>query len=240
MAHKTEYTVTRLKRSLREMADPEARRSQKKFFREPVRSLGVRVPEIRRLAGAAAKGYRKAKLQFAEILDIADGLWAGGILDERVLAIVIVSKFARQLERSHWTQLDGWVDTLSNWGETDGLCCEILAPLLAKDSSLVKNLRSWTKSSSRWRRRAAAVALVKAARAGELHDAAFDICDRMAEDRDDMVEKAVGWLLKEISRTAPKAVVAYLLDNIERLSRTTVRYACEKLPKARRNRVMSA
>ena len=222
------------------MADPEARRSQKRFFREPVRGLGVRVPDIRRLAGEAAKDYRGARLQFGEILEIADRLWAGGIIDERVLAVVLLAKFRRQLERAHWKHLDGWVDTLSNWAETDGLCCEILAPLLAKESSLVKNLKSWTRSSSRWRRRAAAVALVKAARAGEQHETAFDICNRMAEDRDDMVEKAVGWLLKEMSRTAPQAVVAYLLDNIDRLSRTTIRYACEKLPKGQRARVMSA
>ncbi len=240
MGNRILHSVSYLKRRLREMADPEARRSQQGFFKEPVRGLGVRVPDLRRLAGEAAKEYRGAKLGLDNVLQMADRLWRGGVIEERLLAVLVLSKFRRQLEPAHWKHLDAWVDGLTNWAETDGLCLELLSPLLAKDSALVKNLRDWTASSSRWRRRAAAVALVKAARAGQHHEAAFEICDRMAEDRDDMVEKAVGWLLKEVSRTEPRVVAAYLLQNIERLSRTTVRYACEKLPRELRQKVMSA
>ncbi len=120
------------------------------------------------------------------------------------------------------------------------MCLGLFAPLLKKEPALITRLRAWTRSPNRWRRRAAAVALVALARHGERHEAAFDICHRLAEDRDDMVEKAIGWLLKEVSRTQPEAVADYLLENIERLSRTTVRYACEKLPARLRNRVMTA
>ena len=156
------------------------------------------------------------------------------------LAVVIASKFKRHLSSEHWSHFDGWVDDLTNWGETDGLCSEILAALIAKDPSLTGNLPTWTRAKSRWRRRAAAVALVKAARAGNHHDIGFEICDRLADDRDDMVEKGIGWLLKEMSRTQPEQVANYLLSNLDRLSRTTIRYACEKLPAGLRKRVMSA
>jgi 3-methyladenine DNA glycosylase AlkD len=78
------------------------------------------------------------------------------------------------------------------------------------------------------------------ARHGEQHEIAFDICDRLAADRDDMVEKGTGWLLKEMSRTQPQAVADFMLADIGRFSRTTVRYACEKMPKALRTKVMSA
>ena len=55
-----------------------------------------------------------------------------------------------------------------------------------------------------------------------------------------MVEKGIGWLLKEVSRTQPQAVADFLLVDIDRFARTTVRYACEKLPKPKRTRVMQA
>ncbi len=64
----------------------------------------------------------------------------------------------------------------------------------------------------------------------------FEICDRLAAVRDDIVEKAVGWLLKEGSRTQPEAVVEFLLRDINRFSSTPIRYACEKLPKPLRVR----
>ena len=240
MVSKIEHTAPHLKRRLRELAQPEFRESQQRFSKEPLRTLGVRTPELRKLAVAAAKEYRRSGLDFDEILEIAEQLWQRGALEERGLAIDILSRFKRHLELRHWSCFDKWVDSLSNWAETDGLCLGLLAPLLEQHPALVKRLSTWTRSPHRWRRRAAAVALVAQARHGEGHEAAFDICDRLAEDRDDMVEKAIGWLLKEVSRTQPEAVADYLLDNIERLSRTTVRYACEKLPKRLRNRVMSA
>lgn len=240
MARKIEHTAPHLKRLLRDAADPVKREGQLAYFKEPIRCLGVRGPDMHRIATAAAKEYRSAKLGLDEVIQIADRLWKPGILEERIVAVLIAGKFERHLERRHWSHFDGWADSLTNWAETDGLCGKILDPILRHDPSLVKRLKPWTRSKLRWRRRAAAVALVHIARHGGEHEAAFDICDRLAADRDDMVEKGVGWLLKEISRTRPKEVAAYLIDNIDGLSRTTVRYACEKLPAKLRARVMKA
>ena len=153
---------------------------------------------------------------------------------------MILSSFRARLGREDWERFDRWIDSLRNWAETDGLCIHLLAPILKGETGLIQDLRGWTRSPSRWRRRAAAVALAPLARRGDHLEAAFDLCDRLAEDRDDMVEKAIGWLLKEASRTQPRPVVDFLLVNLPRLSRTTVRYACEKLPPGLRAQVMSA
>ncbi len=240
MVMKIDYTPTRLKRELRGLIDPEFSDGQQHYFKESVRTLGVRIPAVRKLASTAVKEYRNAKLSLDDVLGVADQLWRCKFLEERVLGIIIVSKYGRQLERRHWKHFDGWVDSLTNWGETDGLCTLILAALIKKDPALVKRLPAWTSSVNRWRRRSSAVALVPLARHGEHHDVAFEICDRLAEDRDDMVEKGIGWLLKEVSRTQPDTVASFLLTDIDRFSRTTVRYACEKLPKRLRTRVMQA
>lgn len=240
MAGKIEHTATHLKRLLRDAADPVKREGQLAYFREPIRCLGVRGPDIHRTASAAAKEYRRAKLSLDDVIQIADRLWKRGTVEERILAVLIVGKFSRGLERRHWNHFDGWVDSLTNWAETDGICGKILDPLLRNEPALIKRLKPWTRSEHRWRRRAAAVALVHIARHGGEHEAAFEICDRLAADRDDMVEKGVGWLLKEISRTRPQEVAAYLISNIDGLSRITVRYACEKLPARLRARVMKA
>ncbi len=240
MASIIEHTAPRLKRLLRQAATPAASDSAQRFFKQPVRALGVRTPQLRRLTTQAAREYRRARLGFDDVLPIADRLWTQGALEERILAVLLLGKFRRQLERRHWRQLDRWVRSLSNWAETDALCVELLAPLLQAAPELIDRLIPWTRSRQRWRRRAAAVALVPAARRGEHHAVAFDIVDRMAGDRDDMVEKATGWLLKEISRTQPRAVADFLLADIDRFSRTTVRYGCEKLPTRLRAKVMSA
>jgi len=63
---------------------------------------------------------------------------------------------------------------------------------------------------------------------------AFTIADRLMEDDDDMVQKGVGWLLKEASKKNPEEVRSYLLNWRDRASALVLRYASEKLPKDRR------
>ena len=63
---------------------------------------------------------------------------------------------------------------------------------------------------------------------------AFALADRLMEDDDDMVQKGVGWLLKEASKKNPEKVRGYLLNWRDRTSALVLRYASEKLPKDRR------
>lgn len=240
MAGKVEHSAARLKRTLGGLGDGQVKASQSRFFKEPVDSLGIRTPDLRGLARVAAREYRDLKLPVADVIDIAERLWGGRYLEERILGVLILERFQRHLEPDHWPRFDAWVDSLSNWGETDALCGCVLAPLVRAEPELIERLIPWTESPNRWRRRAAAVTLVPLARHGDRIDAALQVADRLAEDEDDMVAKGIGWLLKEASRTQPQTVVDFLMDNIYRLSRTTVRYACEKLTRRQRQRVMSA
>jgi len=230
MASKIEHTPAHLKRRLRQLADPAARKSQQRFFKETVRGLGVRTPDVRRLAARTAAEYRRRGLGVDEVHELAGSLWAGGLLEERSLAVFLVQRYEADLERRHWQRLEGWTRSLANWAETDGLCIYALAPLLQREPSLVARLDGWTRSSNPQQRRAAAVALVPLARRGRQHEAAFHICALLAEDQNDLVQKGVGWLLKEISRTQPRPAVDFLQKHRSRLSRLTVRYASAKLP----------
>lgn len=238
IASRPQYTAANLGRALRELADPEARAGQQRFFKESVRGLGVRTPDVRRLATRAAAEYRRLKLPFDDVHAIAERLWREGVLEERVLAVFIVAKFIRRIGPDDWSRVERWAASLSNWAETDGLSVYVVGPLLERYPELIPQLTSWTDSAVRCQRRAAAVALVPLARRGLQHDAAYAVCERLAEDRDDLVVKAVGWLLKEVARTAPQAVADYLLSRGDRFSRTSVRIACEKMPAVLRKQVM--
>lgn len=232
------WTAPHLQRRLRELAEPGFHATQQRFFREPIRSLGVRTPQLRRLAMEAAREYRRAKVSLPEIWKVVERLWRGRWAEERGLAIEILSRFRARLGGEDWRRLDRWVGSLANWGETDGVCIYLLAPILEREPERIRELPAWTRSAHRFRRRAAAVALVPLAHRGHHLEEAFAICDRLAADRDDLVEKAIGWLLKEASRTQSGPVVEYLTKNHRRLSRTTLRYACEKLSSRLRRQVL--
>lgn len=73
-----QHTAARLRSTLRELADPARRASQQRFSREPIRSLGIHTPEIRRLAVAAAREYRREGVPLSEVSRSPKGSGAAG------------------------------------------------------------------------------------------------------------------------------------------------------------------
>jgi len=125
---------------------------------------------------------------------------------------------------------DRWIDYSTNWATTDGLSKYLIAEILMLDASKIKQLLEWTKSKNRWRRRATAVSLTPLARKGLFLNEVFMVAERLMTDNDDMVQKGVGWLLKEASRKNPKEIHDFLLKWKEKTSALVLRYASELLP----------
>lgn len=66
----------------------------------------------------------------------------------------------------------------------------------------------------------------------------LNICNILKEEKHIHIQKGLGWLLKYAYLTYPNEVEKYLRDNVDILSRTTFRYALEKMPKDLRNMMM--
>ena len=98
---------------------------------------------------------------------------------------------------------------------------------------------SWF-SPNQWVRRGAAVAFVSLV--GEEHflDAAYEVATSLLDDKEDLIHKAVGWLLREAGKVDRDRLEAYLLSKGPQLPRTTLRTAIEKFPKEERKRLMEA
>ena len=98
-------------------------------------------------------------------------------------------------------------------------------------------LPPWTRSRNRWKRRAAAGALLQEAKKGRSTEAIFAIARMLRDDPDDMVRKGVGWLLKETYPRRPRELVS-LLTGWSGAPRLMLRYACEKMTPGDRARVL--
>jgi 3-methyladenine DNA glycosylase AlkD len=82
------------------------------------------------------------------------------------------------------------------------------------------------------------VTLILPARRGDFLPEVFTIADILRLDKDDMVQKGYGWLLKEASRTHQDEVFEYVMKNKARMPRTALRYAIEKMPAELRRKAM--
>ncbi len=218
----------RIMAEIRGSSDPEKKAQLRRYFREPIESHGLTSQQSKDIA---RKYYPEVKGDLAKAMSLADELLSRRNLSYSSVALRILERFGRQLEPSHFPVFDGWVDYLTNWATTDHLCTKIIAVTVKKDPGLVVKLLDWTGSDNRWRRRAAAVSLVPIARRGEMLGDVFRVADRLMTDGDDMVQKGVGWMLKEASKSTPEEVRAYLLRWREESPALILRYASEKLPK---------
>ncbi len=229
---------------LREESEPVFREGQLSFFksgsqeRDSIDNYGVRGPRLKRIEQEV---YRAAKLWPAAWRSrFCEELWKSGKLEEGVVAIYLCRRFARGYGEGEFHLFERWLDRyVHNWAHTDGLSSWLLAACIANRAELRFELRRWAVSSNRWKRRAAAVALLQEAKAGRHTDFIFEIAESLRGDADDMVRKGVGWLLKETYPKKKREVVRFLATRPAPFARSVQRYAAEKMTPADRKRVLA-
>jgi len=111
--------------------------------------------------------------------------------------------------------------------------------MIASKPARAKVVFRWAKSPNRWRRRAACVALIRGARAQMFFSEIRKLSDFLLGDKDDMVQKGLGWLLRETAKFDANKTVPYLMKIRERAPRLVLRTACETLPAPVRKEILA-
>jgi 3-methyladenine DNA glycosylase AlkD len=201
----------------------------------------VRTNVIRAMARRLDLEHR-ADWTLASVLEFADLLIRDTHLEAKALAIEVLARRRREFTPAHLAVWKRWLEQghAGNWATTDGICGQLIGPLLLMRPVLARRMAGWTKHKVLWVRRAAAVSLVPLARRGVQLDVAYDVSSRLHHDRRDLLQKAVGWLLREAGKTDPTRLERYLLAHGPEIPRITVRYALERFPPPARRRVLQA
>lgn len=222
---------------LDELAIPRFRAAMERFHKEPIQARGVPSPRVKELAAEvyrAVRGWPPAARN-----TLCTSLFKTGGAEEGALVCYLYRRFARQCHACEFRLFERWLDRyVHNWAHCDGVSLWLLGAALANEPALVGELPAWTASPNRWKRRAAAVALVPAASRGLETAAVFAIAERLLEDPDDLVRKANGWLLKAAYPKKPRETLAFLAAHRERIPRLVLRIAAEKMPAAVRAKVL--
>jgi len=218
---------------------PANRVNYQQFFKEKLdEPVGLRGAVLKQIANL---GYREIKDSTpAEILKLCDQLLETDLRYRRFFAFDWATRQKSHFRPAEFTRFERWLKRyVDNWGACDSLCTGPFGLLIAQYPELVPKVRPWRKSKNRWHRRASAVILILPVRQELLLDEVFRTADVLLEDPDDMVQKGYGWLLKEATKRFPDEVFDYVMRRKERMPRTALRYAIEKLPLNRRREAMA-
>jgi 3-methyladenine DNA glycosylase AlkD len=207
------------------------------FFKDEIKSHGWYTAALRR----AVRRTRKEILRehdFGFLVNVADQLFSSRVLEEKVAGIFLLENLDAQFGDREFKLFESWLDRISSWADHDGLVHYLIAPMMVAKPSRVKHVFRWSKSSKRWHRRAACVALIRGARAKMFFPDIVRLSDSLLADQDDMVQKGLGWLLREAAKFDAKRTVPYLMRIRGRAPRLVLRTACETLPKAAKKKVL--
>lgn len=229
--------VESVRRELIAGSDEKTRISGERFFREEVKLYGVRSAVVSRIGKEAYKSLAgKSK---NEIFALCEELWKSGMMEESFVACNWSYYVHKKYESGDIEVFKGWIENyVSNWASCDTLCNHSVGILAEMYPGITEDLKKWTVSPNRWMRRASAVSLIIPARKGLFASDIFEIADLLLHDRDDMVQKGYGWMLKSASQARQKEVFEYVYRNKEKMPRTSLRYAIEKMPAELRKRAM--
>ncbi|HJR59472.1 MAG TPA: DNA alkylation repair protein [Vicinamibacterales bacterium] len=167
------------------------------------------------------------------VVAVAKGLLGGGAWPERVIAFELVASRPDARRQLRAADYDGWAEGLADWGSID-LYAVTIAGLAWREGHVSDTqVMKWSRSTDRWRRRLALVATVplnSRARggSGDTHRT-LNICRMLADDRDDMVVKALSWALRELSKRDPGSVARFVREEDGRLAARVRREVTSKL-----------
>ena len=208
------------------------------YFKHEVVSLGIATPALRAFAVAQSKPLTAA-WGLREATALCDRLLQEPELEVRGMGILILGAFRRRFRPALARAGRRWLETrLDNWALVDSFCGSVLSPLLEQHPGVEKTLRRWSGARCLWVRRAAIVTLVPFARHGQLLETVYELAGEHFADPEDLMHKAVGWVLREAGKTDPRRLRAYLCRHGPAIPRTTLRYAIERFPGSERRQLL--
>jgi 3-methyladenine DNA glycosylase AlkD len=232
------YIASHIRRVLQDGASAPHAEEVQRFFKEEVASRGWYAAELRKVA----RRFHRVLLNehgLDYLVAVADRLFCGRVLEEKVMAVMLLEGSAGQFGPRQFRLFDQWLDRVSNWADHDALVHSLIAPMVIADPARLRTVFGWAHSRNHWRRRAACVALIRGARRRFFRPEIARLSGTLLEDEDDMVQKGLGWLLREYAKADPEHALKLLMKLRRSAPRLVLRTACETLPSPTRMKVLA-
>ncbi len=226
-----------IRHSLEALSTPERKTSTLRFFKHPVQVIGVSNPMTQ---GIGRKIIQEIKGESKEwSFQLAERLFETGYLEEALLACQIVFSRRRNFEETDFKVFEKWVNQyIHNWAVCDTFCNQSMGHLLMTFPDCVPLILPWSLHNNLWMRRASAVSFIYPAKRELFIEEQMNIALILLEDKEDMVQKGYGWMLKVLSQKRLTLVFNFIEQYKDRMPRTALRYAIEKMPKNLKEQAM--
>jgi 3-methyladenine DNA glycosylase AlkD len=224
-----ERAAVALTETLRGLGTPERAAQEKRYLKSSLEFFGVTVPVMRRAVVAAVRGY--PGLAVADMVAWAVALWREPVHERRMACLELLTLAAPRLSAADLAIVERLLRESGTWALVDGLAGDVAGEIGFHDPAAWPVIDGWAADPDFWIRRSALLALLRGIRAGQPDLMRFTrYAEAMLGEREFFIRKAIGWVLREISRRDPSWVAAFTERHISGMSGVTFREAVRRLP----------
>jgi 3-methyladenine DNA glycosylase AlkD len=215
--------------ALRAVGTAERAVQEKRYLKSELEFFGVTVPEMRRVVLGAVRGY--PGLDGAGMVAWAVALWGEPVHERRMAAVEILTLAAPRLSAGGLAVVERLVRESGTWALVDGLAGNVAGEIALRDPRSWPVIDRWAMDADFWVRRSALLALLRGIRGRQPDLARFTrYAEPMLAEREFFIRKAIGWLLREISKHDPDWVASWTQRHLSEMSGVTFREAVRRLP----------
>lgn len=220
--------IADFRKKLKAGANPERAVNEKRYLKSPFRFYGVSLPFTEKLAKEFAKKNRNSRRE--HLFDLVHALWSSDYHEEKRLAIQILEQFPEHIDFGAMPMLEAMLTESTGWDLVDAIAIHLVGTVLGKDKRAYQYLRTWSRSDNFWMRRASLISQILLFREKKGDTKLFfRFAERMIGEKEFFIRKAIGWGLREMSKTDPDAVVHFLMSVRGRVSGLTLREGIKRL-----------
>jgi 3-methyladenine DNA glycosylase AlkD len=221
------------RKRLRAAGSPARAVGTKKYLKSDLRFYGTSQPDLRDAVRDFSRDH--PDLSRAELHALAQMLYATNVHELRAAAIGVLEQQRGRLTDRDLPWLIDLVRRSRSWAYVDWLAPKVIGDIVERHPRARRVLARWARDENFWVRRTALLAQHDQLRAGGGDFPYFArLADLMLDEREFFIRKAIGWVLREVSKKRPALVFEFLRDHRGRVSSLSLREGAKYLPATQR------
>ena len=225
----TELILDFINKKLAQIANPDRGRMQKKYLKSPFSFYGVSRPDMKIIAREVKKTW--SDISQTDLLDLCRKLWEEEHHECKSIAIDLLNMFPGHLDNNALELIDHMIDTATGWDHIDEIAIRLVGRLLIRDSNNFEYLTACSQSENFWKRRVSIIAQLKLYKTEHFNrEFFFKVCTERLYEKEFFIRKAIGWGLRELSKSDPLAVYDFICQNRSEMAGLTFREGSKRLP----------
>lgn len=198
---------------------------------------GVRVPERRKLS---RKGFSFFDLPESEVIAIWDDLFMHSPNGDVLFCALDYLRFRvrKKVSPDLWSIIRHWAQRVENWAHSDEMSWVYSYVLEAYFNEVFEDLERWNQKDELWPKRISIVSLIHYTGKNSVFlppKVVFPMVERCIDDHRYYMQKATGWVLREMYREYPEEIEKYLESRLDRIGNSAFTRSIERMERSKRD-----